>query len=58
MEILFMWCGGRTDSDIILNDVLILYTINLNLGEGSLVNVPSPRFNYNLVISRTYWRLF
>jgi hypothetical protein len=45
-----MWCGGRTDSDIILNDVLILYTINLNWGEGSLVNVLSPRFNYNVTL--------
>ncbi|PKY48536.1 hypothetical protein RhiirA4_464166 [Rhizophagus irregularis] len=44
----YLW-GGGTDNGIV-NDMLILNTINLNWEKGSLVNAPAPRYNYGATL--------
>ncbi|RGB41044.1 hypothetical protein C1646_752565 [Rhizophagus diaphanus] len=45
----YLW-GGSTYENIILNDMLILDTISLNWGKGSLVNAPTPRIFYGATL--------
>ncbi|CAB4399944.1 unnamed protein product [Rhizophagus irregularis] len=47
-EKFYLW-GGGTDNGIV-NDMLILNTINLNWEKGSLVNAPAPRYNYGATL--------
>ncbi|GBC05022.1 hypothetical protein RclHR1_00060035 [Rhizophagus clarus] len=44
--------GGRATNNIDgdLNDMLILDTINLSWGKGSLINAPTPRRNYGATL--------
>ncbi|RIA87856.1 hypothetical protein C1645_877788 [Glomus cerebriforme] len=44
----YLW-GGYLDN-YILNDMLVLDTINLNWGEGSLINVPTSRYAYGATL--------
>jgi N-acetylneuraminic acid mutarotase len=44
---MYLW-GGRDTSAV--NDMIILDTINLSWGKGSLINAPPPRYNYGAVL--------
>ena len=46
---MYLW-GGFNGSEG-TNDMLILDTINLILGNGSLVEAPTPRFNYGAILT-------
>ncbi|RIA85744.1 hypothetical protein C1645_879106 [Glomus cerebriforme] len=49
---MYLWGGNTFDGTIytFLNDMLILDTINLSWGKGSLVNVPTPRCDYGATL--------
>ncbi|RIA85743.1 hypothetical protein C1645_830334 [Glomus cerebriforme] len=51
-EKMYLWGGTTFDGTIytIYNDMLILDTINLNWGKGSLVNAPTPRGDYGATL--------
>ncbi|CAB4414096.1 unnamed protein product [Rhizophagus irregularis] len=42
--------SGRTANDTIVNEMLILDTINLNSGQGSLINAPTRRSHYGATL--------
>jgi hypothetical protein len=46
----YLWGGITTENKIFLNDMLILDTINLNWEKGSLVNAPTPRYNFGATL--------
>ncbi|CAB4399938.1 unnamed protein product [Rhizophagus irregularis] len=45
----YLW-GGITSNNIIVNEMLILDTINLNWGTGSSVNAPTPRYHFGATL--------
>ncbi|RIA87849.1 hypothetical protein C1645_739822 [Glomus cerebriforme] len=48
-EKMYLW-GGCSGLDAFFNDMLILDTINLGWGKGSLINAPTPRCDYGVTI--------
>jgi hypothetical protein len=46
---MYLWCGSVNDRGIV-NDMLILDTINLSWGQGSLISTPIPRLLYGAVL--------
>jgi hypothetical protein len=47
---MYLWGGEIVISDAIVNDMVILDTINLSWGKGSLVGAPTPRNDYGAVL--------
>jgi hypothetical protein len=47
---MYLWGGFVDEDEVEVNDMLILDTINLSLGKGSLINAPTPRYNYGAVL--------
>ncbi|GBB96541.1 hypothetical protein RclHR1_02780004 [Rhizophagus clarus] len=45
----YLW-GGTEPGNSIVNDMLILDTINLSWGKGSSINAPTPRFNFGATL--------
>ncbi|CAB4433430.1 unnamed protein product [Rhizophagus irregularis] len=47
---MYLWGGGMGTDDTLVNDMLILDTINLSWGKGSSVGAPTPRINYGAIL--------